>query len=78
MGGSVCPATYSNKTEVKTHFRANHTPQLDPTVVTGRLSDTETEEDLEAWLHCDFCTKSFPTNRAASYVGFVRQCSPEA
>ncbi|KAL5509895.1 hypothetical protein EMCRGX_G005335 [Ephydatia muelleri] len=56
---SVCSATFSNKTEVKKHFDDNHTP----TVVSGRLSATETEDDMEDWLQCDFCSKSFPSNR---------------
>ena len=40
-----------------------HAPQLDPTVVSGRLSDSETEDEMEAWLQCDFCDKSFLSNR---------------
>ena len=59
---SLCPATDTNESEIKSHFRVNHTPQLDPTIVTGCLSDTETEDELEAWLHCDFATSpSQPT-----------------
>lgn len=60
---SLCLVTFSNKTEVKQHFRSTHPPQLEPAVVSGRLSDTETEEDLESWLFCDFCEKSFPSQR---------------
>ena len=56
---SVCSATFSNKTEVKKHFDDNHTP----TVVSGHLSAMETEDDMEDWLQCDFCSKSFPSNR---------------
>ena len=31
--------------------------------VASLLSDTETDDELQSWLKCDFCEKSFPSNR---------------